>query len=64
MISSIILKGGPVMIPIAVLSIIGLAFIIERAWTLMRIRLDLQRFSGRVFHYVKDGDYKRALYAC
>jgi len=64
MISSIILKGGPVMIPIAVLSIIGLAFIIERAWTLMRIRLDLQRFSGRVFHYVKDGDYKRALQAC
>ena len=46
MISTKILKGGPVMIPIAALSVIGLAFIIERAWALMRIRLDLQRFSG------------------
>jgi biopolymer transport protein ExbB len=64
MVNTLLIKGGPVMIPIVVLSVIGLAFIIDRAWALLRIRLDLGRFSGRVFHYIKEGDYKRALQSC
>jgi biopolymer transport protein ExbB len=64
MVSTLLIKGGPVMIPIVVLSVVGLAFIIDRAWALVRIRLDLARFSGRIFHYVKEGDYRRALQAC
>jgi hypothetical protein len=44
MLVSLIIKGGPVMIPIIALSIIGLAMILERAWTLWKIRLDILQF--------------------
>ncbi len=61
---SLILKGGPVMIPIILGSIIALAIILERLWTLWRIRLNLPRFTREVFEYLEIGQTQRALERC
>lgn len=52
---SLIIKGGVVMIPIILLSIIGLALILERIWTLWRIRLNIPRFAQEIFLYLERG---------
>jgi biopolymer transport protein ExbB len=61
---SLIIKGGVVMIPIILLSIIGLALILERIWTLWRIRLDIPRFAQEIFLYLERGQLKKALERC
>jgi len=61
---SLIVKGGPVMIPIILLSIVGLAIILERFWTLWRIRLNIPQFAQEIFLYLEKGQYKRALERC
>lgn len=61
---SLILKGGFIMIPIILGSIIALAIILERLWTLWRIRLNLPRFTREVFEYLEIGQTQRALERC
>ncbi len=61
---SLIIKGGPVMIPIILLSIIGLALILERLWTLWRIRLDIPKFAQEIFLYLEKGHFQKALERC
>lgn len=61
---SLIIKGGVVMIPIILLSIIGLALILERIWTLWRIRLNIPRFAQEIFLYLERGQLKKALERC
>ena len=61
---SLIIKGGPIMIPIILLSIVGLALILERFWTLWRIRLDIPNFSQEIFLYLERGHFQRALERC
>jgi biopolymer transport protein ExbB len=61
---SLIIKGGVVMIPIILLSIIGLALILERIWTLWRIRLNIPRFAQEIFLYLDRGQLKKALERC
>jgi biopolymer transport protein ExbB len=61
---SLILKGGPVMIPIILGSIVALAIILERAWTLWRIRLDFAQFSQEVFLHLERGHTQKALECC
>jgi biopolymer transport protein ExbB len=61
---SLIIKGGPVMIPIILLSIAGLAIILERLWTLWRIRINIQQFAQQVFLFVQKGHFQRALDLC
>jgi biopolymer transport protein ExbB len=61
---SLIIKGGPVMIPIILLSIIGLAMILERAWTLWKIRLDIPQFAQEIFLYLEKGHFQKALERC
>jgi biopolymer transport protein ExbB len=61
---SLIIKGGPIMIPIILLSIIGLALILERFWTLWRIRLDIPKFTQEIFLYLERGHFQRALERC
>ena len=61
---SLIIKGGPIMIPIILLSIVGLALILERFWTLWRIRLDIPRFTQEIFLYLERGHFQRALERC
>jgi biopolymer transport protein ExbB len=61
---SLIIKGGPVMIPIILLSIIGLAIILERVWTLWKIRINIPQFAQEIFLYLERGQLKRALERC
>jgi biopolymer transport protein ExbB len=60
----LIIKGGIIMIPIILLSIIGLALILERFWTLWRIRLDIPQFAHEIFLYLERGQSQRALDRC
>lgn len=41
-------KGGPIMYPLAVLSVIALAIIAERIWFLRRARMDTKEFMVRI----------------
>ncbi len=61
---ALIIKGGVIMIPIILLSIIGLALILERFWTLWRIRLDIPRFTQEIFLYLERGHFQKALERC
>jgi biopolymer transport protein ExbB len=61
---SLIIKGGPIMVPIIALSIIGLALILERIWTLWKIRLDIPQFAQEIFLYIERGHYQKALERC
>jgi len=60
----LIIKGGPVMIPIIALSIIALAIILERFWTLWRIRLNFQQFAQEIFLFLERGHFQKALERC
>jgi biopolymer transport protein ExbB len=61
---SLIVKGGVIMIPIILGSIIALAIILERIWTLWRIRLNFQQFSQEIFLFLERGQFQKALERC
>jgi biopolymer transport protein ExbB len=61
---SLIVKGGVIMIPIILGSIIALAIILERIWTLWRIRLNFQQFSQEIFLLLERGQFQKALERC
>jgi biopolymer transport protein ExbB len=61
---SLIIKGGPIMVPIIALSIIALAIILERFWTLWRIRLHFQQFAQEIFLFLERGHFQKALERC
>jgi biopolymer transport protein ExbB len=61
---SLIVKGGPVMIPIILLSIVGLAIILERCWALWKIRLNIPEFAQQAFLFLEKRHYQRALELC
>ena len=56
-----ITKGGPVMAPIILGSVIGLAIIIDKLWTLFAIRIDVQGFINSVFATLRAGRFEEAL---
>lgn len=60
----ILVKGGPVMIPIILASVIGLAIIIEKLWRLYSIRFDSEAFAGEVSAKVRARRYDEALAMC
>ncbi len=61
----IIFKGGPVMIPIILGSIMGLAIIIEKFLLLRRTKMeDLDSFAQDIFRYVRRQDFNSALNLC
>ena len=60
----LIIKGGPVMIPIIALSIIGLAIILERFWTLWKIRINFQQFAHEIFLFSERGHFQKAIDRC
>ena len=60
----IILKGGWVMVPILLGSVVALALVMERLWFFWKIRLDTERFAERVFSLVKLGNLKEAAELC
>lgn len=61
---SLIIKGGPIMIPIIALSIIALAIILERFWALWKIRIHFQQFAQEIFLYLERGLFQKALERC
>lgn len=60
----IIIKGGPVMIPIILASILGLAIIIDRLWLLYRTKIDAQKFTNNVISLVRRGEFDKAIALC
>lgn len=60
----LIFKGGPIMIPIILGSIIALAIILERFWTLWKIRLNIPEFAQEIFIYLERGHFQKALERC
>lgn len=59
-----IVKGGPVMLPIILGSIIGLAIVLERFWVFRRARLDTFDFIQGIFKDIKAGRVSNALESC
>lgn len=59
-----IVKGGPVMIPIILGSILGLAIIIDKMWMFWAMRMDTQAFVGDLLAFVKAGKFHAALELC
>jgi biopolymer transport protein ExbB len=64
MLISLIIKGGPIMVPIILGSIIALAIILERFWVLWRIRLNIPQFAQEIFLYLERGHFQKALDRC
>ena len=64
MLFSLIAKGGPVMIPIILGSIVALAIILERAWKLWKIRLNIAQFAQEIFLLIERGQLQKAVERC
>ncbi len=61
---SLIVKGGWVMIPILLGSVVALTLVLERIWFFWRIRIDAESFSKKIFSLAKVGLLEEALGAC
>jgi biopolymer transport protein ExbB len=61
---SLIIKGGIIMVPIILGSIVALAIILERLWTLWRIRLNISQFAQTIFLLLERGQFQKALEQC
>jgi len=59
-----IIKGGPVMIPIILGSILGLAIVLERFWAFRHMKLDAFGFIQEIFKDLKANKIKNALELC
>lgn len=59
-----LMKGGTVMIPIGICSIVGLAASIERLWSLRRERVVPQAFCVELIELLRQERYADALTAC
>ncbi len=58
------LDGGEFMWPILVLLIIGLAFVIERFWTLTRASVNTRKFLSRIMVSLEEGGVQAATEEC
>lgn len=59
-----IIKGGPVMVPIILGSIFGLAIVLERFWVFRQMRMDTFSFVQQVFKLLKENKIANALELC
>jgi biopolymer transport protein ExbB len=59
-----IIKGGPVMIPILLGSLIGWTIVIDRLWVFRKMRMNTFAFVHEVFKELKSGNEKGALRLC
>jgi len=58
-----IVKGGPIMIPIIILSIAALTIIFAKWWELWRFRARLDNLTTKLYALVQDGNVSGALQA-
>ncbi len=56
--------GGPVMWPIALCSVAGLAITLDKFWYLRKAKIDTQAFLGGILERIKRHQIKEALDAC
>jgi biopolymer transport protein ExbB len=61
---TLVLKGGPVMVPIIALSVVALAIVLERLWVLIKIRQNLPEFAQEILILAQRGQYQKALLRC
>lgn len=59
-----IIKGGVVMVPIGICSVVALAIIIERIWALRRGRVIPERAVKEISTLVRRGELDRAMAVC
>lgn len=59
-----VLKGGPLMWPILLCSVIAVSIVLERLWHFYRIRLDIPKFSSKVLGLLQKKKTKEALGLC
>lgn len=59
-----IVKGGPLMAPIILGSIIGLAIILEKIWTLQRLKINTAAFAEEIFQNLKADKIQKAVWIC
>ena len=58
------LRGGPFMYPILLLLIIGLAFALERLWTLSRASINTRKFLQEINRAFTEGGSDKAMEVC
>ena len=61
---SFIVKGGPIMVPIILCSIFGLAIILEKFYYFKRIGINNARFTEEVFTEIKNNRIQKAVWLC
>ncbi len=61
---NIIVKGGWVMVPIILGSIVAVALVIERGMVFRKIRLDVQKFIDEIFFLAGKNEMVRAMEIC
>lgn len=60
----LIVKGGPVMIPIILGSVFGMAIVLEKVWELRSMKMDSFKFIQEVFHCLKANRVQMSLDLC
>ena len=60
----IIIKGGTVMIPILLGSLVGWTIVIERLWVFRKMRMNTFAFVHEAFKELKNGNAQEALHLC
>jgi biopolymer transport protein ExbB len=56
------MKGGPVMIPIIILSIVALTIILAKFWEIWRFRARLNKLTAKLHAYMQEGNLSGALH--
>ncbi|MBD3223525.1 MAG: MotA/TolQ/ExbB proton channel family protein [Caldithrix sp.] len=57
-------QGGPFMWPVLILLIIGLAFSLERLWTLTRASVNTRKFLSKLHNALREGGIEAAAAEC
>jgi biopolymer transport protein ExbB len=57
-------QGGPFMIPIFLVALVGLIFLIERGWTLYRARVNTRRLIGTIITTLRSDGVQAAAEEC
>ena len=60
----LIVKGGPVMIPILALSVVALTIILAKFWELWRFRARLTKLTHKLYLFIQEGNLNAALLSC
>ena len=61
---SLIVRGGWIMVPIILGSVVALALVLERLWFFWRMRLNVNTFVEGIFSLVQRGNIKEATEIC